>query len=62
MASLVGAVTVDAAKHVGQMTLRVQIRGATRMFLRSRLASYWLKVGAWIIGCQFALDSKGDDD
>ena len=60
MAAFPGSITIDAAKHVRQMTLRVHVRGATRTLWRTQLARYWLQIGAWIIGSQFALDSEED--
>lgn len=62
MPSSLGSITLDASRHVGRMTLRVQIRGATRTWLRCRVARYWLAFGAWIIGCQFYIDSEEDNN
>lgn len=53
--------TIDAARHVGRMTLKVRVRGARRVGVRIWLAGIWLRIGAWLIGCKFSIDSGGDD-
>jgi hypothetical protein len=39
------------------VTLSVRVHGVRRFEYRMRLARYWCKLGAWLIGCQFCIDS-----
>lgn len=39
------------------VTLEVRVHGVRRFECRMRLARYWCCIGAWLIGCQFRIDS-----
>lgn len=61
MAVFPNSVTIDGPRHVATMTLWVRVIGAHRVRIRTWLAARWLRIGAWLIGCKFSIDSGGND-